>query len=107
MKYLKKLLFPEKKNLTEELSDYLQEIFDEFKIPEIPFHKLGYDFSWCCRSNGVYIHFVPEDKFQKIYNYLIKLKSTIEKRLKRKIEINIITINLVSKVEYHLVILIN
>mgnify|MGYP000944148276 CR=1 FL=1 len=89
MKYLKKLLFPEKKNLTEELSDYLQEIFDEYNISQkikgsIPLTDVFWDMS----DQSIFIVSkisIPPGIISKIYQSIISNLSLIEKRIGKKL----------------------
>lgn len=94
MKYLERFnFFKKKKSLddvrswykeyTENLADCLYEIFDEFNIPEVP--GSNNHCYWRIVGEHHIEIYAPSDINYKLYNRLITLKPTIEKRIKHPI----------------------
>lgn len=91
------------KNLYEELSDYLQEFFDEFGIVEVKpgsWKKLDaflYN-TWCLLRHKdtygdenwkIHIH-IKDDIYDDAKKYILRIKSNIEKRMDRELQIQTI-----------------
>lgn len=79
-------------DLFDELSDYLQELFDMFRIKEITSAKYDYtDIRWIKTGDSITIYTNNEEEDEKIFFELSKRQRNIEKRLGHQLKITSLT----------------